>query len=201
MVKILSKSGDSLADTYDVVGSVAGIEQLESREVTLVHEMGGTIFSERLSGEILRVSSGAISQSTNWGLPFADLGASPIRILGLAIVADTASRVSIASLAVRSLDQQNEVPIFVWDTINDGVSTVRLIEGGVLANKGFLLGNPVDIPNFMVGLDQPQGMDELVFRGITTAFGAGTVEVVALVYKAFATISGISSKGLPIPSW
>ena len=45
MVKILSQAGISLADLYNVEGSIAGIEQLDTRELPIVHEMSGTIFS------------------------------------------------------------------------------------------------------------------------------------------------------------
>ena len=202
MVKILSKSGDSLADTYDVVGSVAGIEQLNSREVDLVHEMGGTLFSERLSGFIRRGITAALNQSTAFDITIVDL---PIvyRVLNVLVVVSNASRVSHCNISLRSLFTGREMPIFIFDVNQDTESNIRIDENGSgVGNRVELNGKLGMLPTIGIGGEQPQRVGEdLVFRGVTSAFGAGTITLTALIYVAFSQIGGLSSRGVLIPSW
>ena len=199
--KILAQAGNSLADVYDVEGSIAGIDQLETRELPIVHEMGQTVFSERLSGSIRRQTTGAINQSTAWDLTLADLPATPFRILNLLVVAD-AARVSHCNLALQN-GTGREIPIFMWDTGEDTETTLRLVENGAaISTQTALTNNRRQLPSLGIGSDQPQIIGDVIsFRGQTTAFGAGTVTVVALVYVAFSQLAGISSRGVPIPGW
>ena len=204
MVKILSKSGDSLADTYDVEGSVAGIDQLETRELGIIHEMGHTVFSERLSASIRRGTSGAILQSTTWDLTIPDFPVTPFRVLGVVVVAD-AGRVAFAQVSLQDASGDREIPIWIWDTDNDVQSDIRIVENGAaVANLLALVpsNNGGTVPNLALGSEQPQPVGEnVLFRGVTTAFGAGTVTCTALIYIAFSQIGGISSRGLPVPGW
>jgi len=204
MPKILSQSGVSLADTYDIQGSIAGIEQLRSEEVGLVHEMGGTIFSERLSASIRRRSTGAVDQSTSWDLVLQDLPAVPTRILGIVVLSANASRVSNCSVSIRDALSGREMPIFIWDSGEPNI-TARFVENdGAAANVNFLINSlgAANSPTLLIGNGQPQPVSEIAFRGLSTGFGAGTVTVTALIYIAFSQLgSGISSKGLPVPSW
>lgn len=202
MVKILSRSGDSLADTYDVVGSIAGIEHLESRELTLVHEMGATLFSERFSGALRRISPAATAQGTNFNAVMTGLPAGASRIFALQVFTDDASRLANVVVSLRSAVDSSEIPIWVWDQTNSidvrfedagaGVATLTLLipETGLSA-----------LPNMLVGSGQPQQVEQIAIRGLTTAFGAGTVTVTVLVYLGLSQIGGLSSRGLPIPSW
>lgn len=203
MVKILSRSGDSLADVYDVEGSIAGIDHLLSGEVSLVHEMSGTIFSERLSMSIARANAGAVAQSTTWDITLADLGAQAWRILGVMVLASVTARTAHAQVSVRDSRDGREMPIFVWDTATDADSVIRIVEnGGAAANQLALIPNPLQIPSMGLGRGQPQARDnEIVFRGSTTAFGAGTVTLIALIHTLRSQVGGLSSRGLPIPSW
>jgi len=58
------------------------------------------------------------------------------------------------------------------------------------------------LPSFTGGLLQPQGVvRNLTFRGASSAFGAGTVTVVATLMVASARVANVQSQGLPIPSW
>jgi len=201
VVKILSQAGSSLADTYDVEGSIAGIEQLETRELPIVHEMGGTVFSERASGFIRLSTSGAILQSTNWDNVFTDLPAGIIRILGFFVFSDDATRITQATLSVRG-ENNREVPIFAWDS-GEGSFAARIDNGGVadIRGLGSNLGTGGGVPSMLFGIGQPQRVPEVAFRGTSTAFGAGTVTVSAFLYLGFSEVGGISSRGLPVPSW
>ena len=199
MVKILSQAGNSLADTYDVEGSIAGIDHLETHELPIVHEMGGTVFSERYSTTIRRAASGALAQSTAINVVLTDLPAVPTRLLGVAVLSDVAAR--IGNLGVMISDGNREFPVWSYSLNARGI---RLIEEGAAVAQYDILRPDVDLlmlPSMCGGTDQPQIVDQIALRGITTAFGAGTVFVRALYYIAFAQIGGVSSRGLPIPSW
>ena len=202
MVKILSQAGISLADIYDVKGSIAGIEQLETRELPIVHEVGATVFSERFSTTVRRRASGNLNQSTTFDLILTDLPDVPSRLLGVAILCDVPSRISFAAVLVRDPIGGREMPVWVYDAPN--ASTVRIVDNGAaVANTEMLHGNSnLDyVPNFVGGSGQPQIVDDIALRGQTTAFGAGTVFITGLYYIAFGQVGGISSRGLPIPSW
>ena len=207
MSKILSQAGNSLADVYDVQGSIAGIEHLETHELPIVHEMGATVFSERLSGNLIRRSTGAIAQNTTWDLTVlaANTPAGIFRILSVFLFADQ-NRVDRASVLLQqTIPNDGEQAIYIWDTTNDVVSNIRLSDaGGVAGNQfAFLQANPQPMPILAIGSGQVQSVgDTIVFRGLTTGFGAGTVTVVALIYVASPELStSLSSRGLPVPSW
>lgn len=188
---------------YDVEGSIAGIDSLETRELPIVHEMGSTIFSERYSASIRRQTSGAIAQSTTWDVFLIDLPAIPYRIQNVTFVSNVAGRISNASLMARNTVNDRETPLKIWDSNEENVTARFREDGGAAANINFLVSSiklewfPLTVP----GSGQPVSFDELAFRGETTAFGAGTVFCTALVYITFAQIGGISSRGLPLPGW
>jgi len=203
--KILSQSGNSLADTYDVAGSVAGLDRLITDELPIVHEMGGTIFSERLGGEIRRMTSTALAQNLAWDVVDTTLPVMPMRILGVSVFATLGGRVDDVVLCIRDGGAAREIPIFGWD-LNEDFMSVRLEDdGGGVTNQDLLVSNlnlPAMGPSMLIGRDQRLDVDQLSFRGLTTAFGAGAVTVVALVYLAFPQqVGALSSRGLPIPSW
>lgn len=201
-VKILSQAGNSLADIYDVTGSIAGIDDLETRELGIIHEMGGTVFSERMGGAISRQSTGAILQDATWDLTFG-VPSNVVRLLGVSILTDDPTRIGHATLSIRDPSRDRELPILAWDS-NEPSIAVRIQENGgaigvlfalVSANTGGAL------PSFLLGAEQPDPMEELVFRGLTNGFGAGTVEVFGLFYTVFPQGGGLSSRGVPVPSW
>jgi len=202
MVKVLSQSGISLADVYDVVGSVAGIEQLESTEVSLVHEMGSTIFSERYVTSFRRMSTGDILQSVVFDVLIDNLPITPVRLLGVSVITDDVARVNHVVLSVREGSTQ-DIPIWTWDVGNS--ERGRVLDNGVVSTFDVLRPSQgtVMVPNLIGASGQgPFPMvDGLSLRGSSAAFGAGTVEVIAILHVAFVFQAGLSSSGLPLPGW
>lgn len=203
MGKILAQTGVSLSDVYDVQGSLVAVEELRSEEIQLTHDMGATIFSERVSGGIRRQTSGAIAQSTAFNSALIDFPQGVYRILNVLVIADVAGRVDHAALMLRQPALSREMPLFIWDQAIDSEATVLMVEsGGGAADRIALVNSRPGVPSLGVGLGQPQTQgDSMILRGESTAFGAGTVTVIVLVYIAFSQIAGISSIGLPVPGW
>lgn len=205
MPKVLSQAGNSLADIYDVRGSVAGIETLETHELPIVHEMGGTVFSERLSGAFSRSTTGALAQNTTWDIAVTGLGNGISRILGLVVFTTDAARLTEVTASVRDSDVGREVPIFIWD-LNEAVIGGRIQDDGAAVGSVAFLSNAgggVNLPSLLIGDEQPQPIPEVAFRGLTSGFGAGTVTTTLVFYRAFSETAGagVSSRGLPIPGW
>jgi len=205
MSKVLAQAGISLADTYDIEGSIAGVEQLQAKDVSLVHEMGATIFSERLVQVVRRIATGDLLQTVSFDTSISDLPSTPTRVQGCIVTAD-ADRVLNCGVFLRDPFDQREHPIFVWDSAVDDAINIRMRDDGAAAATRIFLRPSVlsgGIPNMLMGSEQRRGTQDVVFRVNTTTFGAGTVDVVAQVLIAFANVQGsvVSSYGLPIPSW
>lgn len=201
---VQSQAGVSLSDVYDVKGGQAPIERILTQEVPVVHEMGATIQSERFSSTIRRRVSGDIVQSTAFDEIIDDLPGGVSRILGVSVFADVAARSDRVAVLLRDPIAGREIPIWIWNATTGIFQNVRFIDaGGAVGSLPFLY--PVEpnpsIPSILVSSDQPQRVPDIAFRGQTTAFGAGTVEHTLLIHIAFAAIGGISSRGLPVPSW
>ncbi len=205
MPKILSQAGNSLADTYDVEGSVAGIDTLETRELPIVHEMGATVFSERCSAAIRRMNTGAIAQNLNFDVVLTDLPAGLWRILGVFVLANQQARVLNALVAVG--DGTREMPIFVWDTNDDVETAIRYVDDGAAAANltAMRQSRPTGMPSLGIDAGQPQRIGQIAFRGASSGFGAGTVSITAYVHIAFSALGGVpgntGSRGVPIPGW
>jgi len=205
MPKILGQAGTSLADVYDVAGSIAGIETLRSEEVAPVHDMGQTIFSERLSGDIRNVTTGAIAQNTNWDLILSGAPVTPTRILGVMVFTDVVARVGHVTLSLRTdvAAQEQEVPLFAWDSTIGATVLIRTEAFGTVADRDCLINVPgvATLPSLLIGEAQPVPVADIAFRGDTNGFGAGTVTISAVILRAFSQVEGLSSFGLPIPGW
>jgi len=117
------------------------------------------------------------------------------------VLVDTVARVSIAAVMAQSVVQAREFPIWVFDDNN--TDTIRFFENGVEATQNVLRGRETYslLPSILATLNQQQAVGGLVLRGNTSAFGAGTVELTLLAFLSFAAQEGLSSAGLPIPSW
>ena len=206
MGKIQSRVGSTLADTYDVRRGIAGLEELRTQEVAVVHEMGATIQSERFSSFIRRAATGDLAASTVWDIVIDDLPAGVSRILGVTVFPDTAARSDRVAVLLRDPEAGGgrEIPIWIWNSATGIFQNTRMVVEGA-APASFPVLYPVEpnpsIPSLLVSEDQPQAVADIAFRGQTSAFGAGTVEHVLLLHIAFAAIGGLSSRGLPIPSW
>lgn len=200
---VQSQAGVSLSEVYDVKGTQAPIERLEVSEVAGVHELGATIQSERFSGTVRRFQTGALGQSVDFDNSISDLPAGVSRIVGLVVLVDTAARTDFVMVSVRDPGSGREVPIFVWESSIDPTKDIRISDQGAATvnTKCLWLDSNATVLSMLVGSDQPQVMEDIQFRGHTSAFGAGTVKYTLLVYIAFAAIGGISSRGLPVPSW
>lgn len=201
--RVFAKSGYSLADVYDVKGTVVGIDELLTTEVQAVHEMGGTIFSERMSAQVFRAVSGDVLQSTAYECLMDDtlLPPFPCRLHGVTVLTDTTTRLTNAAVMVRDEVRGREMPIWVWDQTNE--VTVRMVDGTL---QNLLALTPISafyqLPTMLTGTSQMPGVAQLVCRGTTSAFGAGDVEVTLLAHISFAAdIDGLNSRGLPVPSW
>jgi len=205
MVKILSQAGISLADTYDVQGSIAGIEQLNSDNVSLIHEMGQTIFSERLVGTIERRTTGDLLQNISYNIIASDITEVPGRVMGVMCFVDIGARLNMHAVYVHDSFHGREIPIFVWDSNNDGTALVRISDDAAAAATLTML-QPVrplaTVPSMLTGTDRNQSVDFITIRGQTLGFGAGTIDITTLIYLAFPeSAGGLSSEGLPLPSW
>jgi len=204
MSKILSKSGDSLADVYDVEGSIAGIDQLNSQEVNLTHDLASSLFSERLSSRVVALTPGAVLQSVEFNSTF-DVGNPLTRILGVTVITNGIGGMLNAMVAVTSpllgFQGLTDAPLFCWDSTEDSV-IIQVMIAGVITAQSVLVSSPaVQVPSLAIGDDQPASTAIISFRGATNAFGAGTVTPIALLYLAFPAVEGLSSRGLPIPGW
>lgn len=206
--KVLSQSGISLADIYDVEGSIVGIDQLDVSEVKGVHELGATIHSERLVSWLVVGATGGIAQNTVFESVITNFPDSIARILGMSVFTDVAARVTHASVAIRNQDNDREIPIWVWDTAddreqgfewsNDGAAVATFVHLSVL--------NP-SMPQLLTRMGSNGLMSEVVLRGLTAGFGAGTVQTIVMLQIArpnptlIPTPGEPSSHGLPIPGW
>lgn len=209
MPKVLGKAGVSLADSYDVEGSIAGVETLLSKDVQLQHEMGGTIFSERLETNITRLNPGATAQNLAWAVPLTPPDC-PNRVLGVTMVVDVTSRINTASLAVAAQVGGRETPIWSWFVTNDAEQDVRIsIDGAAVGTEIILLPGFSQLPMLLTRTNanfESNLMGQLIFRGLTSGFGAGTVlplmfVLLARADQAVPAPGQPSSHGLPIPSW
>jgi len=208
MPKILSQAGTSLADVYDVEGSIAGVEQLDVESVKAVHDLGGQIHSERTLGVLERSSSGDLNQTTTFGKVIGTFPDAIARIFGVSVIVDTAARLGHCSIAVRDRSNDREMPIFVWDSTLDREQVITWSDdGGTVAEFIHCSVLVSQLPTMLMRMGTGRNMGEFVFRGESLTFGAGTVEAIALIHigrpvlNEVATPGEPKSHGLPIPSW
>jgi len=205
--KILSQAGVSLADVYDIEGSVVGLENLDVGDIQGVHELGGQIHSERLQAFLIRMTTGAILQSTAFDITAGGIPDSINRVLNVFVFSDVAARLHFAQVGILGQGAAGEIPMWSWDSTSDAEYDVRLTIGGAAAGAELAARSPNPfVPQLLMRLGPNKLMPDLSFRGQTLAFGAGTVTVQALVLIARPNEGNPppgspSSHGLPIPSW
>ena len=218
MAKVQAQAGKSLADVYAVEGSIVGVEELVTQDVTLSHEMGGEIHSERLTCNQVRISSGDIAASTdfNVGVNPSGTGVAPYytpdvtnRILGvfLAVVAADVNHFEYVALSLRDLNSSREMPIYTWDDSDDDQTRVLWNDDGAGSAEHYQLrSRGLYIQTLATRMGDEQVMCQIMCRGRTKAFGGGTAEVIALVQclrpaRVQITAGQPRSHGLPLPSW
>lgn len=207
MPKILSQAGTSLADVYDVAGSIAGVDFLDSNDVQLTHEMGGEIHSERLLGHTITVSSGAVASGANWDVDFETIPDCWNRIMGVYVTASVASEVEHCNVNLRPrATLANSFPIWWWDGFADGEGDLRIMQAGSTATRINLIPRPAAQPfQYIMGrTGLEKQLPFLTFSGQAQT-GAG-VTCLATIYLARPdtvepAAGDPSSHGLPIPSW
>ena len=152
MTKILAQAGLSLSDVYDIEGSIVGVDQLNAREVHLVHEMGGTLFSERLSGTIRRATT-SIAQSIQFNSVLTDLPAGPVRVLAVEVHTSDASRINNVAVVMRdpTAGAAQDIPIWVWDEANSVTTDFDDADAGVAAHTTLVPGVVTQLPNIVMG--------------------------------------------------
>lgn len=207
--KILSQAGTSLADIYDVEGSVVGLDALSVEEIQGVHELGGTIHSERLSVFHRNIASDDELQNVAFNTSMSGFPDSINRILGIFVVASVASRVAFVTLSIGDPATGREHIIWAWDETADAEGPVRWDDGSGAANISGLrtLAGPLGTqPNLLVRTGARWRMPSMVMRGLTNGFGAGNVTVTAQIMlcrpdRSVTAPGDPNSRGLPIPSW
>jgi len=206
MPLIQAQVGTSLADTYDVPGSVAGVEELLTREVPLSHEMGGTIASERMRDTFFVATSGNVLQSANFSAQLTNFINVPTRILGVAVVGDVASRLNNVAVMLRN-SAGSEFPLLVFDDITDTERNIRFdLDGVGVASMISYQPNVVLTPTLLIRGGAANVMGTIILAGTTTAFGAGNLVVTMIVHTARPSrdtpaAGAADSFGLPFPSW
>jgi len=206
MSKILSRAGASLADIYDVEGSIAGIEQLETRELPIVHEMGATILSERFTTRVFRITSGALAQNLSYAVELTTLPETPARLLGVQVIVNSVARTTRVAVLATDPTLGQDFPIWVWNAGAGDTGVVTMEDASVHSNQSILipwLGINV-YPAFVGGRQQQDSMvSSVTLSGLTSGFGAGTVTATALLLLAFPRNDGARRPplGVPIPSW
>jgi len=206
--KILSQAGVSLADVYDIEGSVVGLEELDVENIKGVHELGAQIHSERLLVFGLDANSGLVAQSTNWSISLGGFPDSINRILSICFIADTAARVDFCNLNILDGGSLQGHPIAAWDSNVDVEQQVRWLNPTIATETLLMPTRQIagGLPTILARTGASEVMPTLEFRGRTLGFGAGTVRTRALIQVARPDRGNPapgepSSHGLPIPSW
>jgi len=205
--KVQGQAGISLADVYDVVGSIAGVEEIDVRSIKGVHDLGPQIHSERLNAFQLIADTGNVNQSTAWNVELGGFPDSINRLLSISVLTDTVARADFASIAIVDPDSGIDHIIWAWDSANDVESSVRWASPTVGTN--FLLVSTrqiLGVPTLIARTGAAWRMPTLNFRGSSAAFGAGTVRLRALMQiirpdPGNPAPGHPSSFGLPIPGW
>jgi len=202
MPKILGQVGMSLSDSYEIEGSSIGVDELVASEVNLVHDLGATMFAERVSQRLVSFTISGILASADFGEVILAFPNTPARILAMTVFVDTAARIERCAVSLRNNKGLSvEQPIWAWDEGTEFTIRMAIGSGGVDLLT-LLSKEAVDrIPLTRLGTDSPESLEVLVVRGSATAFGAGTVDVTVNTLIELCAKEGVSSHGIPLPGW
>jgi len=205
--KILSQAGTSLADVYDIEGSIVGLEELDAADVKVVHDLGPQIHSERLLSFLIRVTPGGVAQNTAFNVTTGGIPDSVNRLLAITVIADGTAEITNAQASIQDPNSENEIPLWSWDSTNDVENTIQWSDGGAAVSARFLLVAKHDHPiELLTRIGDAGPMPQIIFRGLTSGFGAGLVIPILLLHLARPdrgnpSAGSPSSHGLPVPSW
>jgi len=203
MPKILTRAGESLADQYDTQGSNVAVDELVAGDVSLVHDMGQVLLSERMELQFLQISADDVSQDTNFNTTHAAVPDTPTRLLQIAMIANQSARVLRSALYLQDQNTEKEIPIFTWDSGSDSQTSVMWSDDGAAVATAWMLRATTLMPQqLLMRTGVLHGMPSMIMRGRTTSFGAGTVTLrcLMIVARPSGGPSG-ATVGLPIPSW
>lgn len=206
--KILAQAGSSLADVYDVEGSVVGLEELDVTDVKGVHDLGPTIHSERLTGFMPVLATGAIEDDTAFNIDLASVVALPRsinRLMGVQVILGTTARIASCCIVMGEPTTGLDIVIWAWDSAVDAEIAVRTFGATVIYLRPAVWPQGM-LPIILTQMGNAKRMPNIVFRGLTNSFGAGTVVLTATLMMARPNNANPaagepSSHGLPIPSW
>lgn len=203
--KIQGRAGHSMAACYDLRGSIAGLEEMDLATTVPVLEIDGRVFAERLQGAIRRLEIADIVASEVFNAEISNFPEGHWKLHGIQVITgsgEAASNINNLTVNLVSNDGLNEIPIWVWD---DGKAQINRISiaGAAAGNADFLdphLG--YTLPPIIISNAPARGaMDSIFVRGIAQAFGAGEFDINVFFYLSHVHVTGISSFGLPVPSW
>lgn len=214
MGKILSQAGISMADTYDIEGSIVGVENLDANNVSLVEDMGPRVMAERMKTIMVTGTTGALADAIDFNItvlgsttiPSPDC-ASRVLSVNVYIPAANATEIENWSLTVRDQNLQREAALITWDIdIDSEVKVVWNNDGAGAAN--FIQLRPLthQLPGLLTRAGDLEIAPLLLWRGTTAAVVATTVTATLVIQLARPNRTNPaagqpSSHGLPIPSW
>jgi len=193
-------AGKSLASQYDVKGSSIGVAELRDQDgVSLIHDMAAVISAERGTSGIRRILLNQ-GQSTTGLATITDLALNMSFLRNLFLGADVSTDWSRVTILAAD-EGGREIPIFNWST-GEPTTTGRIVDPTLGTAPEFFINQLPFNPLLLCGTSQPvNGIFRTInLRGQTTAFGAGTVDLVALLQIEGTAIGGISSYGVPLPA-
>lgn len=207
MGKILSQSGIALADQYQIEGSIVGVENLQTEDVSLVHEMGAAMASERMKQIQVLMEPTAPLENINFSLSSGNVADCPNRILHAAVYIPAANAGDITSCQLSIEDGSTGVNtvFFEFNDAQDDEGAIRWDDGTGVADMLTLRGR-LTLPSLLIRPNIGSVMPSIRFAGKTSGFGAGTVAVAALIHlvrpaQLVPQPGQASSHGLPLPSW
>jgi len=207
--KVLGQAGISVADVYDVEGSIVGVGELDADSVKAVHDFGPQIQSERLNVFNLIADSTAVLQNVAWNIALGGFPDSVNRLLSIAVIADNIGRIANCSIHIGDPVSGIDHPIWAWDAVTAGDSVGNIRWADPVLQTDFVLLPIIQIqkgPTILARTGVGAAMPNLIFRGISNGFGAGTITVRAFIQVARPDGGNPgpgepSSHGLPLPSW
>lgn len=209
MARTQARGGQSLALLYDLEGGkLASGAEVNDHEIALTHDLGAQLFAEALRTRIRRLEALAVAQSTAFNIILTNLP-NFAKLLGWWVHTSAASVASIDNVSLWLENPAgNSLLLWQWDsTTGSGVvarpgGTTDLILLPSAASSAHWPQRDLIFRGFN---DDDSNFSNLTMRGITAAFGAGTINIRAEVLLALFSFPAIGALGsqpaAPLPSW